>query len=84
MRNFHLNRNHNFCPTLNLEKLWALVGNENFERAKKEGDKVPVIDIVQFVSIKHRFFNLLNFYCNTFRDTTSSWVMDTFPSNQSS
>jgi hypothetical protein len=31
--------------------LWALVGQDNYERAKKETDKVPVIDIVQFVSI---------------------------------
>lgn len=53
MRNFHLNRNHDFCPTLNLDKLWALVGQDNYEKAKKEGDKVPVIDIVQFVSLQY-------------------------------
>lgn len=52
MRNFHLNRNHGFAPTLNLDKLWSLVGQENRERAAKEADKVPVIDIIQFVSIK--------------------------------
>jgi large subunit ribosomal protein L27Ae len=51
MRNFHLNRNHSFCPTLNLDRLWSLVGQENMERAAKEADKVPVVDIVQFVSI---------------------------------
>lgn len=51
MRNFHLNRNLSFAPTLNLDKLWSLVGQENRERAVKEADKVPVIDIVQFVSI---------------------------------
>jgi large subunit ribosomal protein L27Ae len=50
MRNFHLNRNHKFAPTLNLDKLWSLVGEENRERAAKDADKVPVIDIVQFVS----------------------------------
>ena len=54
MRNFHLIRNHKFAPTLNLDKLWSLVGDANRERAAKEADKVPVIDIVQFVSItKH-------------------------------
>lgn len=81
MRNFHLNRNHSFCPTINLDKLWALVGQENFERAKKEGDKVPVIDIVQFVSDFISFSNLLSkqfFY----RDTISSWVTDIFPNNR--
>lgn len=51
MRHFHLNRNHSFAPTLNLDKLWSLVGQENRERAAKEADKIPVIDIVQFVSI---------------------------------
>lgn len=53
MRNFHLIRNHKFAPTLNLDKLWSLVGQENRERAAKEADKVPVIDIVQFVSISY-------------------------------
>lgn len=52
MRNFHLNRNHSFAPTLNLDKLWSLVGQENRERAAKEADKIPVVDIVQFVSIQ--------------------------------
>lgn len=56
MRNFHLNRNHKFAPTLNLDKLWSLVGQDDRERALKEADKVPVIDIVQFVSC---FFELL-------------------------
>lgn len=49
-RNFHLNRNHKFCPTLNLDKLWALVGDEKREIALKDPKKVPVLDIVQFVS----------------------------------
>lgn len=51
MRNFHLNRNHKFCPTLNLDKLWSLVGEENRQRALKDATKIPVLDIVQFVSI---------------------------------
>ncbi len=52
MRNFHLNRNHNFCPSINLDKLWSLVGEKNRVDCKtdKEG-KVPVVDLVQFVSI---------------------------------
>lgn len=56
MRNFHLNRNHNFCPSLNLDKLWSLVGEKNRVDAKadKEG-KVPVVDLVQFVSISANF-----------------------------
>lgn len=71
MRNFHLNRNHNYCPTINLDKLWSLAGLENYERAKKESDKVPVIDIVQHVSQ----VTLLTLQCKKiifiYRDTTS-------------
>lgn len=57
MRNFHLNRNHNYCPTINLDKLWSLVGLENYEKAKKDGEKVPVIDIVQHVSFSGIFYS---------------------------
>ncbi len=61
MRNFHLNRNHSFCPTVNLDKIWSLVGHENAERARKEGDKVPVIDIVQHVSEVLRIYQIYLF-----------------------
>lgn len=59
MRNFHLNRNHQYCPTINLDKLWSLIGLDNYERAKKDGDKVPVIDIVQFVRNLIKLFEKL-------------------------
>lgn len=55
MRNFHLNRNHHFCPTINLDKLWSLVGEEKRLECVKDPKKVPVVDIVQFVS-KSVFF----------------------------
>lgn len=62
MRNFHLNRNHNFCPSLNLDKLWSLVGEKNRTdcKADKEG-KVPVVDLVQFVSVPLPSMNFLSF-----------------------
>lgn len=50
MRNFHLNRNHQFCPTINLDKIWSLVGEEKRLECAKDPKKVPVVDIVQFVS----------------------------------
>lgn len=51
MRNFHLNRNHNFCPTINLDKLWSLVGEKKrVELQKSKDEKVPVVDLVQHVS----------------------------------
>ncbi|XP_053670038.1 60S ribosomal protein L27a [Anopheles nili] len=48
MRNFHLNRNHQFCPTLNLSHLWNLVPPKLREEAKKNPEKVPVVDLVKF------------------------------------
>lgn len=56
MRNFHLNRNHQFCPTINLDKLWSLVGEEKRLECVKDPKKVPVVDIVQFVSKFIYFF----------------------------
>lgn len=64
MRNFHLNRNLKFCPTLNLDKLWSLVSDENRKRAQKEADKIPVVDIVQFVSIIF-FYRSFQSFCFT-------------------
>uniref|UniRef100_A0A182MXU8 Large ribosomal subunit protein uL15 n=1 Tax=Anopheles dirus TaxID=7168 RepID=A0A182MXU8_9DIPT len=48
MRNFHLNRNHKFCPTMNLTHLWSLVPEKIRSEAKKFPEKVPVVDLVQF------------------------------------
>lgn len=51
MRNFHLNRNDKFCPSINLDKLWSLVPEEKREECRKTTDgKVPVVDLVKFVS----------------------------------
>ena len=66
MRNFHLNRNHKFCPTINLSHLWSLVPEKVREEAKKNPEKVPVVDLVQFVSI-FDFALLLFILCDDFR-----------------
>lgn len=70
MRNFHLNRNHNFCPTINLDKLWSLVGDKKRAESKddKEG-KVPVIDLVQFVSIVLTDYSFWNYSSHSNDDT---------------
>lgn len=44
MRNFHLNRNHKFCPIINVEKLWSLVSEETRSKYAKDEKKAPVID----------------------------------------
>jgi large subunit ribosomal protein L27Ae len=44
MRNFHLNRNHQFKPIINVEKLWSLVSEKTREKYAESKDKAPVID----------------------------------------
>lgn len=52
MRNFHLRQNTKFCPTISLDKLWSLVGQKAREQCRKDKEgKVPVVDLVKFVSI---------------------------------
>ena len=45
MRHYHLTKNKYHCPTVNLEKVWTLITEQQREQAKKEGAKVPVIDV---------------------------------------
>ena len=40
-----------YCPTINVEKLWSIVGHEAREHyAKDKSGKAPVIDLVKHVS----------------------------------
>lgn len=52
MRHFHLNRNHYFCPTVNIDTLWTLVPEEARKAATPA--KAPVIDVT-----KAGFFKVL-------------------------
>jgi len=55
MRNFHIRKNQNHCPTLNLDELWTLVSEKTRKHyADPKLTKVPVIDIT-----KAGFFKLL-------------------------
>ncbi|VVC89819.1 60S ribosomal protein L27a [Leptidea sinapis] len=48
MRNYHFRKNTNFCPVLNLDKLWTLVSEQTrIKHAKSTDGKVPVINIVK-------------------------------------
>jgi large subunit ribosomal protein L27Ae len=44
MRNFHLNRNHDYSPIINVEKLWSLVSDQTREKYANDAKKAPVID----------------------------------------
>jgi ribosomal protein L15 len=47
MRHFHLTRNAQWAPTINVEKLWTLVPKEQKDGLTESSDVVPVIDILQ-------------------------------------
>lgn len=44
MRRFHLTRNLQWRPVVNLDKLWALVPEEEKKDLKEDSDIVPVVD----------------------------------------
>ena len=55
MRQTHLKRGKEICPTLNLDKMWGLLGEKALEDAKAAPKgQAPVIDLAQF-----GFFKLL-------------------------
>lgn len=54
MRNYHQRKNKEFCPVLNLDKLWTLVSEQSrLKYANATDGKVPVINIVKAVSTYH-------------------------------
>lgn len=46
MRQFHLLKNRDFCPTVNIDKLFNVAGEGVYDAAKNGGGKAPVIDLV--------------------------------------
>ncbi|XP_058767462.1 large ribosomal subunit protein uL15y-like [Vicia villosa] len=48
MRYFHKLRNKFHCPTVNIDTLWSLLPQEVKDKAAKEKDRAPVIDVSQF------------------------------------
>ena len=54
MRHFHLTKNKYFCPVINLDKLWTLVGEEARVAAAADTATAPVIDVTQ-----HGYFKVL-------------------------
>jgi large subunit ribosomal protein L27Ae len=52
MRHFHKQKNHYHCPIVNLDKLWALVGEKARESAATDSSTAPVIDVTKFGKFK--------------------------------
>ncbi|KAK3834981.1 MAG: putative 60S ribosomal protein L27A [Linnemannia gamsii] len=47
MRRFHLTRNGQHCPIVNLDTLWSLVSEQTRKNAAKNTEVVPVIDTLR-------------------------------------
>lgn len=50
MRHFHVLRNREYCPIVNLDKIWSMMPEGTLEKAKAAGGKAPVIDVTDNVS----------------------------------
>jgi large subunit ribosomal protein L27Ae len=46
MRQFHVLKNRDFCPTVNIDKIFNVAGEGVYEAAKNGGGKAPVIDLI--------------------------------------
>jgi ribosomal protein L15 len=47
MRHFHLTRNKHWRPTINVDKLWSLVPEEEKKDLNEDSEIVPVIDTLR-------------------------------------
>lgn len=50
MRHFRLQRNQQFTPTVNVDKLWSLVSEQTRLKAQASKDKAAVIDVTKAVN----------------------------------
>ena len=50
MRRFHYKRNPDFCPSINVDRLWSMVPEGVYEKAKTDSNMAPVIDVTKLVS----------------------------------
>lgn len=46
MRRFHLTRNGQWSPTINVDKLWKLVPEEHKKDLKEDSQVVPVVNVL--------------------------------------
>merc|ERR1711973_757070 len=55
MRYYNMEKVKYYCPTINVETLWSLVGEEVRQKYKDNKKEAPVIDVT-----KHGFFKVLS------------------------
>lgn len=51
MRYFHRKGNLAFCPSINLDKVWTLVGDDVRKAHASKTDVAPVIDVTKYVRV---------------------------------
>ena len=49
MRQFHVLKNREHCPIVNLDKLWSMLPAGTLEQAQAAGGKAPVVDVTDQV-----------------------------------
>ncbi|CAK9251397.1 unnamed protein product, partial [Sphagnum jensenii] len=47
MRHFHYKKNPDFCPVINVDRLWSLVPEGVFEKSQAGAEEAPVIDVTK-------------------------------------
>jgi large subunit ribosomal protein L27Ae len=58
MRSFHLKRGIKYTPTINVDRLWSLLPEGEYEKAKNGSELTPVLDVTKLVSSRnHRNVN---------------------------
>lgn len=55
MRTFHLKRHLAHCPTINVDRLWSLLPEGEYEKAKAGSEQTPVLDVTKLVSLFAQF-----------------------------
>eukprot|EP00494_Astrolonche_serrata_P028424 UN28690 len=55
MRYFHKLKNRFYCPTINIENLWNLVGEETRKKYEGNDKEAPVVDV-----LKHGYHKVLS------------------------
>jgi ribosomal protein L15 len=58
MRHFNLRKNQYHCPIVNLDKLWALVGEDARVEAASSKAGAPVIDVTKYGIYKVRLLTV--------------------------
>ena len=58
MRRFHYKRNPDFCPSINVDRLWSMVPEGVYEKAKTDSNMAPVIDVTKLVSLLTQYHSI--------------------------